>query len=253
MYFWWWPNFGKRPSGDAEKLSSVPVWRTWKGEILALLGHNGAGKSGAEAATENGNLSVVCQWKAFNRVLENRAQIGKEVRPDRLKSFWSFWGWQTELRSTTVSMLTGVLPPTEASERSAWTCWCGRTNPKVSDDTSHFESQSMHVFRQLQIRCSLVSANLSIKVTMCWQHTDSARAEWSFMATTLGLWAQVQLHFFLQDYVCISHCTLWEINIDPGSHRGWKTSFHDKNGWFSGSNCLFTRGYIPLYHKPITW
>ena len=22
--------------------------------------------------------------------------------------------------------------------------------------------------------------------------------------------------------------TLWEINIDPGSHRGWKTSFHEK-------------------------
>ena len=38
-----------------------------------------------------GNLSVVCKWKAFNRFLENWAQIGKEVRPDLLKSFWSFW------------------------------------------------------------------------------------------------------------------------------------------------------------------
>ena len=90
MYFWWWPNFGKRPSGDAEKLSSVPVWRTWKGEILALLGHNGAGKSGAEAASLRKSVGRV-PVKSFNRFLENWAQIGKEVRPDLLKSFWSFW------------------------------------------------------------------------------------------------------------------------------------------------------------------
>ena len=172
MYIWWWPNFGKRPSGDAEELSSVPVWRTWKGEILALLGHNGAGKSGAEAASLRksvGRVPVKSLQSIFGKLSPNWK--GSEAWSSQI--LLEFLVRQTELRSTTVSMLTGVLPPTEASERSAWTCWCGRTNPKVSDDTSHFESQSMHVFRQLQIRCSLVSANLSIKVATCWQQRQT--------------------------------------------------------------------------------
>jgi energy-coupling factor transporter ATP-binding protein EcfA2 len=168
VYFWWWPNFGKRPSGDAEKLSSVPVWRTWKGEILALLGHNGAGKSGAEAASLRKSVGRV-QVKSLQSIFGKLSPNWKGSEAWSSQILLEFLVRQTELRSTTVSMLTGVLPPTEASERSAWTCWCGRTNPKVSDGTSHFESQSMHVFRQLQIRCSLVSANLSIKVATCWQ------------------------------------------------------------------------------------
>ena len=44
-----------------------------------------------------------------------------------------------------------------------------------------------------------------------------------------------------------SELTLWQININPGSCRGWKTSFHKKKWWFSGfSGSMFIYQRVTL-------
>ena len=38
--------------------------------------------------------------------------------------------------------------------------------------------------------------------------------------------------------------TLWNINIDPGSHRGWKIFVSTRNGLFSGFMFIYQRVII---------
>ena len=55
-----------------------------------------------------------------------------------------------------------------------------------------------------------------------------------------SVWSSFVWHLHLLQVHVLTY-TLWQINIDPGSHRGWKISETIKTRLFSGSMLIYQR------------